>query len=489
MTEKEKIKLIFAFKVKYLRQQKGLSYQQLREATGMSTSYLHDIEKGTKYPKIDKITALAKALGVDYNELVSTNASKKIQPIINLLQSDFLNLFPVELFGLDIYTLFNMFSNTPDQVNAFISTIIKITRNYQMRNEHFYEASLRSYQELFDNYFEEIEQSVKAFRAAHTIEWAVPYTNVFLTQILQESYGVQVEYETLPQQANLSAIRSFYSRKKQTLYLNQGLSSAQINFLLARELGFQFMAITERPYATRIVSQDSFEKLFNNFKASYFSVALLMDEDELAADIRTLAQCPTWEAQGLLHLLDKYDVTPEMLLQRMTNIFPKHLGIKELFFLRLYGKSATEEYHMTKELHLSQLHNPHSNVRNEHYCRRWIAVQAIRDLRQRNSAAPIAAAQISQYWKTTNQYLCLSIAKPAHGAGNDGVSVTVGLLLTPEVRQQFRFLSDPELKAEAVNTTCERCSIFDCEVRAMPPVVLQEVDAQQKVLDALVDLG
>ena len=68
MTEKDKIKLIFAFKVKYLRQQKNLSYQQLKEATGLSTSYLHDIEKGTKYPKIDKINALANAFEVDYND-------------------------------------------------------------------------------------------------------------------------------------------------------------------------------------------------------------------------------------------------------------------------------------------------------------------------------------------------------------------------------------------------------------------------------------
>ncbi len=139
---------------------------------------------------------------------------------------------------------------------------------------------------------------------------------------------------------------------------------------------------------------------------------------------------------------------------------------------------------MTKELHLSQLHNPHSNVRNEHYCRRWISIEAMRRLHQQGTTTPVAAAQISQYWQTTNQYLCLSIAKPAHGAGNDGVSVTVGLLLTPQVRERFRFLSDPDLKVEAVNTTCERCSIFDCEVRVRPPIVLQEADAKQDVLDA-----
>ena len=141
VTEQDKIKLIFAFKVKYFRHQKKLSYLQLKELTGLSTSYLHDIEKGTKYPKIDKINALAKAFDLDYNDMVSTKASKKIQPIIDLLNSDFLKVFPMEMFGLNLYKLFDLFANTPDKVNAFISTIIKITRNYQMRNEHFYQAA------------------------------------------------------------------------------------------------------------------------------------------------------------------------------------------------------------------------------------------------------------------------------------------------------------------------------------------------------------
>ena len=161
MTEQDKIRLIFAFKVKYLRLQKGFSYQELSDLTGLSTSYLHDIEKGKKYPKIAKINALAQAFEVDYNDMVSTTASGKIQPIIDLLNSNFLKVFPLELFGLSLYKLFELFSNTPDKINAFISTIIKITRNYQLRNEHFYLAALRSYQEMHDNYFQDLELAVK----------------------------------------------------------------------------------------------------------------------------------------------------------------------------------------------------------------------------------------------------------------------------------------------------------------------------------------
>ncbi|MEM6965136.1 MAG: helix-turn-helix domain-containing protein [Bacteroidota bacterium] len=470
-----------------MRQQKNLSYQQLKDLTGLSTSYLHDIEKGTKYPKIDKINALAKAFEVDYNDLVSTTASKKIQPIIDLLNSDFLKVFPMDMFGLSIYRLFEMFSNTPDKVNAFISTIIKITRNYQMRNEHFYQAALRSYQDMYDNYFEEIELAVKDFKKENKLKTSVPYTTKFLESILKKKFEIQIERTSLPQK-DLTTVRSFFSTKQNTLFLNKNLSSAQENFLIGRELGFQFLALEERPLVTRILVQDSFEKLFNNFKASYFSAALLMPENELAKDIKNLASKRSWHEKPLLQLLKKYDVTPEMLLQRMTNIFPKHFGIKDLFFLRLSGEEDLKRYRMTKELHLSQLHNPYGNVRNEHYCRRWISINIIKHLRASRSHKPIAAAQISKYWETNNEYLCLAIAKPNDANSKASVSVTIGLLVTDQVRRLFNFLNDDNFKIKDVNTTCERCSMPNCDARTMSPIVLEEQEERRRVLDALKDL-
>jgi|GEM_PF-6569923 len=92
LNDEKIIRLIFGFKVRYLRQQQNLSYQELAKATGLSTSYLNDIEKGKRYPKPDKISHLANAFGVDYNYMVATNASKKLQPIIDLLNSKFFRL-------------------------------------------------------------------------------------------------------------------------------------------------------------------------------------------------------------------------------------------------------------------------------------------------------------------------------------------------------------------------------------------------------------
>lgn len=483
------IKLIFGFKVKYLRQQKDLSYHQLAELTGLSPAYLHEIEKGKKYPKADKIFALAKAFGVDYDYLVSIHASKKLQPIIDLLESDLLKVFPLEeMFGISSTKLLELFSNTPDKVNAFIGTIIKIARNYQMRSEHFYNAALRSYQDLHDNYFEDLENTVKKFKTDHQITEKLPYTTPFLEKLLKDKYNISIDRKTLHQHDTLRGIRSLYSPKANKLFLNTGLSAPQENFLMGRELAFQYMQMQERPYETIIQKSDTFEKLLNNFKASYFSVALLMDEAAFIEDIKQWAAMDRWDSAYFIQLFDKYAVTAEMFTQRMTNILPKHFGIKDLFFLRIAGNDDLRTFRMTKELHLSQIHNPHANELNEHYCQRWISINILKKLRLQASSAPtvIAEAQLSKYWETDNMYLCISVAKPSAAQEREAVSVTLGLLVNDDLKGLLKFLADPTIKFRQVNTTCERCSIPDCNERIAPPTVIEKENkmlATEKLLE------
>ncbi|MCB0579676.1 MAG: helix-turn-helix domain-containing protein [Phaeodactylibacter sp.] len=489
MRELNTVKLIFGLKVHYLRQQQGLSYQQLSDRTGLAISYLHNIEKGRKYPKADKIITLARALDTDYNYLVSLDADKRLKPIVSLLHSDFLKIFPLELFGINVPKLVELLSAAPDKVNAFISTVIKIVRNYHLQGEDFYKAALRSYQDLHDNYFEDLENAVRRFREGKQELQSPPLLPRQLERLLARHYGIGVDREFLAANPALKEVRSFYSPGRRVLFLNSGLSSAQENFLLAKELGFQYLELKERPYETRMAEADSFDKLLNNFKASYFSVALLMDELEIVKDIEEMARWERWDGDRFLGLLEKYDVTPEMLIQRLANILPRHFGIQDLFFLRFFTGPDMKKYEMTKEMHLSQLHNPHANQLDEHYCRRWVSIDVIRRLSalqgREDQERPIAGAQISRYWGTPNAYFCISLAKEGHNNSQNSTSVTIGLLVNDKLRQLFRFLADPNLPIKDVHTTCERCGITDCEARAIPPVVLHHNRVKEQIKEAL----
>lgn len=489
LTDNKIIRLIFGFKVRHLRQQMDLSYKELSKKTGLSTSYLNDIEKGKRYPKPDKITDLAQAFGVDYNYMVATNASKKLQPIIDLLTSKFFKLFPLEDFGISLEKLIELFTQTPDKVNAFISTIFKIARNYQVGEKQFYLEALRSYQDMYNNHFPELETATAKFKKEFSIKGSLPFTVGFLEDQLQEIYGIELDRTTLSKQTNLAHIRSYYNPTKKLFYIKTDLSEAQENFLIARELGFQYLDLKERPYETTILGIDSFEKLLNNYKASHFAAALLMEEQKIVKDIRKLSRENSWHPDLFLRLLDKYNVTAEMLLQRLTNILPHHFGLEDLFFIRLSGSGDLQSFNMTKDLHLSQLHSPYNNELNEHYCNRWVSITTIKELhfsKKKKGEPPIIAdAQISKYWNTDKEYLCISLAKPSFQDPKKGASVTLGLLVTPQLKGIFHFLSDPQLKFREVHTTCERCGISDCEARVASPGILEMAEAEQAVINSL----
>jgi len=485
LTEIDTVKLIFGLKVQQLRKEHDLSYQQLSDRTGLAISYLHNIEKGRKYPKADKILVLAKVLEVDYDYLVSLNGNKKLKPILDLLNSDLFKIFPLEMFGINTAKLIELLAQTPDKVNAFLSTVINIIRNYHMRGEDFYQSALRSYQDLYDNYFKEVEEEAQAFRRNNDIGKNWSLTTKFLENLLLHNFGIKIDRQFLATQEALKTVRSFYSPTQKILHINGNLIPAQENFLLAKELGFQAMQIEERPFETRMIEVDTFDKLLNNFKASYFAGALLMEEKDIIADIHQMSSWTTWDPAAFISLLDKYVVTPEMLLQRFANILPKHFRVKDAFFLRFSTKKDLQNFYITKEMHLSQLHDPHANQLDEHYCRRWVSIDLIKRLRSEKhlSAADllITDAQVSRYWQSSNSYLCFCIAKPDTDNPENSVSVTLGLLLNRKLQRLFPFLKEPNFKVQDVYTTCERCGIEDCANRAFPPIHLERDQETEKI--------
>lgn len=478
LTEGDIVKLVFGLKIQHLRREAQLSYQQLSDRTGLALSYLHGIEKGKKYPKADKIFVLAKALQSDYNYLVSLEPDKRLKPIVDLLRSDFLKIFPLETFGISTGKLLELLIQAPDKVNAFISTILKITRNFNMQGEDFYKAALRSYQDLHDNYFPEIEKGVRELRQKAGWTRGQMLSVAELEAGLWQLYGLRLNRDDLSDHPDLQHLRSVYAPENQTLYLGAALDSAQERFLLAKELGFQALGLQDRPYETRMLEVDSFERLLSNFHASYFSVALLIDEYSLLSFVETMTQWTHWNPAAFAQLLTRFDVSPEMLMQRLANLLPQHLGVKDIFFMRFYTGSELKKFIVTKEIHLSQLHDPHANQLDEHYCRRWSGISSIRQLKARQAMEaqpePVISAQISRYWGTPNAYFCISVAKPNQSQPDTSTSVTIGLRINDHLRQVFPFLADPAVPTKDVNTSCERCPIEDCGARAAPPIFLQQ---------------
>ncbi|MBI1191875.1 MAG: helix-turn-helix domain-containing protein [Bacteroidetes bacterium] len=488
---KHVIRLIFGLKVRELRKQKGLSFAELSQASGLSVSYLNEIERGKKYPKADKILALSEALEVSYDNLVSLKLSKRLSPVADLLRSSFFQELPLEFFGLEPGQLLELIAGAPTKINAFISTLIEIARNYEMQQEQFYFAAVRSYQELNDSYFEDIEKAVADFSRAKGLD-TLPCVPVdALERLLRDEYGYKLDGDLLTNIPELTGLRSLFNKKKRMLMINPSLSPTQRAFLLARELGFNELALKTRPLFTPGIQASSFEEALNNFKASYFAVALLVNQRHLIPDLEQLFARESWNTSLFTDLLQRYQASPEMLVQRLTNLLPRHFGIRNLFMLRFRhvpgDAGSPDEYFITKELHLARLHSPHANEINEHYCRRWASIRVLQDLRALqlgggstgNSGAapgtspgPLADFQRSTYVGSKEEYLILSLARPnAPSPGN--ISITLGLQVDDRLRKLVAVLNNDSIPLVTVNDTCERCPLNDCLERVAPPLVLE----------------
>ena len=158
----DNLKFILGFKLKNLRLQRGYSLKDVATRANMSISYLSEIEKGKKYPKAEKLLALANCYEVGYDELVTVDGQDNLNPLAESLNSGFFQEFPFQLFGLQAADLFSLLTTSPDKAGALIRTFLEIGQMYDVRVEHFLFAALRAYQKMHNNYFEDLELAAES---------------------------------------------------------------------------------------------------------------------------------------------------------------------------------------------------------------------------------------------------------------------------------------------------------------------------------------
>jgi len=485
-------RLLFGLKVKQLRARKNLSFAELSTRAGISVSYLNEIEKGKKYPKPDKLASLAAALDVPTEQLTSDDYDEQIAPVAELLQSNFLNELPLDLFGIELSKVVEIIASAPARVGAFISTLLEMSRNYALREENFFFSALRSYLELHNNYFEAIEEAVLEFTAAHAIPDERPLPATLLQQLLETQYGYHIEPQGLDAHPELDQLRGVFLPASKRLLLSRHLTPIQRSFQYGKELAFAWMQMEERAYTSSLLKTKSFEEVLSHSRAIYFSVALHLPQRSIVRQLQDFFQKESWQPAAFVDLMQGYDATPEMFYHRLTNILPRFFGIKKLFFLRFLHDSGRNQYEIDRELHLNHRHQPHGNGLAEHYCRRWLAISILQDLAQQQAegSAPelLVAAQRSSYLGTQDQYLVLTLARPDYPSPQRNVSVSIGMLLNEHLKQQIRFWNDSAIKAHTVHTTCERCTMSDCSERSAPPVIVNRRARLNQLEDKLNEL-
>jgi transcriptional regulator with XRE-family HTH domain len=481
------VNIIFGMKVRQARLEAGLNLTEFAAQCDLSPSYVTEIEKGRKYPKAGKIMKMAKVLGKDYDDLVSIKLAPSLTYLEKILSSPWLRQFPFEEFDLEVTDLVNLLTRAPDKASALLHAVLEIGRQYDMKDEYFLRAALRSYQEIHENYFQDLEDAAAAFAKKYQLDESLPVQFEVLQRIITEDFGYEIDDQLMANDKNLSVYRSVFVEGSQPkLLVNSHLYPMQIKFLIARELGYKFLAIKERSVTSTPDRVDSFQQVLNDFRAAYFAGALLIPRAFILPDIQEFFQLETWSPYRLLNMLEKYEITPEMLFYRMCELIPQFFGIR-LHFLRFHN--TDHEYNLYKRLNMNDLRLPSGIALNEHYCRRWLSVRLLHEMADFKppdtpGEAPLVGVQISEFLETHDRFLSFGFSRPLVLSPNVSSSVVVGFRLDNDLEQTIRFAEDPNIPVVIIHETCERCPLVgdQCTVRAAEPLILRQEErkAQRK---------
>jgi len=480
------LRLILGLKLKNLRAERKASLKEIATRAGLSISYLSELEQGKKYPKPDKMLHLADALGVPYDELVSLKVTDELWPLKKAVSSEFLQEFPFELFGLERQDLVRLISDSPERAGALIQTLVEVGRSYDVQVEHFLLSALRSFQQMHANYFEDLEDEAQSFRADQGWPPDDEVTKSGLQSILEERWGYRIDEDFITDHPQLGSFRSvFVDGAQPVLYVNGRLLEMQKAFVLGREIGYRRLGVEERAVTSSWIRVESFAQVLNNFKASYFSGALLMDRRVLGADLGELFAQERWSSAALLASMNRFGATPEMYLYRLTELVPSLIGLDKIFFLRFQKRTGSDRVGLTKVFNLSGVPVPYGIGLHEHYCRRWPGVELLDEGGDKR-----VAVQRSHFVAEDADFLMISLSRPLVLDPGVRSSVTIGFLLDRACKQTVKFWQDPEIPRRQVGLTCERCPLprDDCAARVAEPTIYRHQRLQEEKQRALAEL-
>jgi len=490
-TEKN-VRLVFGLKLRQLRLDKSYSLAQLSEKCGISISYLNEIEKGKKYPKTEKIISLAAALDVSYDWLISLQLNKKLAPISELIQSNILDELPLDFFGIEASDLIEILSVAPTKLSAFINSIIQISRMYDIRVEHFFYSALRSYQEMIDNYLEETEKEANNFINKYGIQYkGIDRIDTF-RKVLEDEYGYTIKTNGFADLPKLASLRYLFIPETKTLILNTKLSKTQNLFILGREIGYNFLKLKDRSYTSSWVEVKKFDHILNNFKAYYFSSAIILHEKNFVKGLVEFSTNVEFDPERLVDLMESYNSNAEMFMLRITNLIPRFFKFNEMFFFRYNNDLTTNTFTLTKDLLLSGLHKQHGVISDFQPCKRWSGITILKELsilQEKNEYnRPICRINRVKYAQSSREYLIISVAHPMYPTANMNCSISVGFEINEKFLRRTKFLNDPKIPFTEIDLDWVMTNSDKCEDDLEKPSVMIRESKTRTIRDAVNEL-
>jgi len=426
--------------------------------------------------------AIAEALDTTYDEMVSMKLSGKMGPLSDMILSGVLKEIPLGIFGIEENHLIDIIANAPEKVTTFIGTLFEMARSFDISKDYFYLNALRSYQEAHLNYFPKIEQSVKSFCNRYQIDTNKKLSSTELDELLKEEFDYTIVYRKINHKELDGQIRSVFVPKRRELLLDSEMTESQKVFILAKELAYCHMKIEVRPLTFSWIKFEGFDDVLNNYKASYFAGALIINEERLKDGLEKTLGAKSWSSDAFFELMFSFTESAETFFQRITNLLPVHFGINDMFFLRLSQTGDEKTIEMNKEFHMGKTDHPRAMNSIENYCRRWVCTDVLVNKNKYDEQKGVRLGiQRSKLEKSGDEHLVITASNQDPFNRKVERSVCIGIALESRQAKKLKFLGAGKVKERIVGKTCERCAVKDCQERVAEPSILNRMEHKELI--------
>lgn len=304
---------VFGRRLRHVRTSHGLTLAALGERVGLGASALSQLENGHREPRLSLLTALARALETDVEDLVSARPPTRraeLEIAVEQAQQDPLRT----TLGLPRLKIGRQ---VPTAVLEHLSALYTELREREERpptspgQARGANAELRRTMREQGNYFPEVERL-----AARTLR-SVGYTSGPLSEALlasmTEHAGLNVRYVTdLPH-----SVRSIVDLKHRRVYVERssfGMHTPRT--VLLQTLGHVLLGHQQPADFAGFLRQ--------RVEANYFAAAVLLPEQEAVPFLR---RAKAERDLSVEDLRDSFAVSYEMAAHRFTNLATQHLDL------------------------------------------------------------------------------------------------------------------------------------------------------------------
>ncbi|MGO8886201.1 MAG: helix-turn-helix domain-containing protein [Streptosporangiaceae bacterium] len=304
---------MFGQRLRHVRRARGLTLAELGERVGRAPSARSLLENGRREPKLSLVEALARALSVPAEELMSRQPpSRRAQLEIALEQAQRDPGF-AEL-GLP---RLRVGARVPSDVIEHVLALHKELGRHRAKPTATPEearaanADLRTMMRERGNYVAAIERTASGALAAAGYSGGALSQGMLLSVVSQHGFSVKYVPD-LPRSA-----RSVTDLRNRRIYIRQeSLGMHTPRAVLLQTLG-HFVLGHSAP-------ADFAEFLHQRVEANYFAAAVLMPEEPAAAFLRRAKDARDLSVEDLR---DVFSVSYEMAAHRFTNLATHHLGL------------------------------------------------------------------------------------------------------------------------------------------------------------------